>query len=797
MRERRGFLARQLHARPLACFAAAFLLGLIAARQWPLPLWACASGLVAAAGIGIAAARGKRRAAAGAMLLLAGLLAGMLRMELAISSAHLEPTRYSVPMTGRVASEPFIKADTGRLIFRFDLDTDDGAPSDLSLRMYMRCEEEAPLHDIAYGQRLRLKAHIWAPDPVTNAHEFDFGEYLVRQGFNGYATVKREDADILGITRDFRSFVIDLRQAIGRRIDALFPANAGLMRALVLGDRSQLSEEFREALSLSGTAHLICISGLHVTLLAAMLAWLLRRVMDRRWANLLAAALLIPYGVFIGFGASFTRALIMFALLCGGPIAGRPSDPMTRLCASMLIWLAVKPLSVGDVGFALSYAASAGIILIGPPLRQLTGVEALMKRKRSRNRAVRLLHSVEVYFPALLCASLAAQLATLPFVVAYFGVQSVISLPFNLVCVPLCVLGYIVGLAALLISIIYLPAAALVATGADALFSALIAITHLGAALPVNSVRIGRYPLLLVFLHWGIVLAASELSRLNARLRRTLPFALIAVAAMSSLLIFAKAWPYGVVFLDAGQADCAVVTTRGHTYMMDIGDTYTPAADYLNASCLHLDGIVLSHPHQDHAGGLNSVLTSFKPDVIYVPEGWFEVEDVSPAVTEGIERAKSMGVEIRQLRAGDEVQLSSTAKLEVFAPAGSGLPESVNDMSILARVTCDGQSVLFTGDLSESAEPDVIPDTDVLKVAHHGSAKATSERFLEACTPDIAVICVGENNYGHPSEETLEKLKRCDARVYVTRDCGSVALTFRGGQWRVRTYVKESGNELE
>lgn len=797
MREKRGFLARQMHARPLACFAVAFLMGLIAARRWPAQAWLCAAGLVAASAAGIAFARGRRRTAAGAMLLVAGVLAGMLRMDLAVRTAHLEPTRYSVPMTGRVASEPFIKADTGRLIFRFDLDTDDGAPSDLSLRMYMRCDEEAPLREIAYGQRLRMKAHIWAPDPITNAHEFDFGAYLVRQGFNGYATVKREDAEILGVTRDFRSSVIALRQAVGRRIDALFPDNAGLMRALVLGDRSQLSEEFREALSLSGTAHLICISGLHVTLLAAMLAFLLGRFMDRRWANLLAAALLIPYGVFIGFGASFTRALIMFALLCGAPIAGRPSDAMTRLGASMLIWLAVRPLSIEDVGFALSYSASAGIILLGPPLRQLTGVEALMRRKYSRRRAVRLVRWIEVYFPALLCASLAAQLATLPFVVAFFGVQSVISLPFNLVCVPLCVLGYIVGLAALLISIVCLPAAALMATGADALFSALIAVTRLGATLPLNSVRIGRYPALLVCLHWAIVLAASQLSRLKAPLRRALPFALIAVAAVSSLLIFARAWPYGVVFLDAGQADCAVVTTRGHTYMMDLGDTYTPAADYLNASCLHLDGIVLSHPHQDHAGGLNSVLTSFRPDVIYVPKGWFEVEDVSPAVAEGIERARSMGVEIRELRAGDEVELSSTATLEVFAPDGSGLPEEVNDLSMLARVTCDGQSVLFTGDLSESAEPEIIPDTDVLKVAHHGSAKATSERFLDACTPEIAVISVGENNYGHPSEDTLEKLERCDARVYVTRDCGSVALTWRGGQWHVRTYVKESGHELE
>lgn len=797
MRERRGFLARQLRARPLACFAVAFLLGVIGARRWPLPAWACGAALTGIVCAGWALAHRKRRQTAGALLLLAGVLAGMLRMNLALQSIHVEPKRFSVPMTGRVASEPFIKPDTGRLIFRLNLETDDDGPSNASLRMYLRDDDPARLREIAYGQRLCLKAHIWEAEPVTNAHEFDFGAYLAREGFDGYATAKREDVEILGETRDARSVVIEARQATGRRIDALFPRNASLMRALVLGDRSQLSDELRDALSLSGTAHLISISGLHVTLLAAMLAYLFSWFMARKWANLIAVALLIPYGMIIGFGAPFTRALVMFALLCVATIAGRPGDSVTRLCATMLIWLMLKPLSVGDAGFVLSYSASAGIILLMPPLMELTGIEALKRRKPSPRRMIRLLRRLEIYFPSLICASVAAQLATLPFVVAFFGVQSVIALPFNLVCVPLCMLGYVAGLVALLLSPVLMPLAAAVATVSDALFSMLIAVTRYGAGLPVTAVRIGCYPVLLVFIHWGIVLAASKLSRLRDRWQHCMPLAIVLVAAMSSLLIFARAWNYSVVFLDAGQADCAVVRTRGHTYLMDIGDTYTPAADYLNASCLHLDGVVLSHPHQDHAGGLNSVLTSFRPDVIYVPEGWFEVEDISPAVAEGMDRAMAMGVEIRQLRTGDVIPLSSTAKLEVFSPGGRELPGEVNDMSLLAQVTCDGQSILFTGDISEEAEPEYIPDTDILKVAHHGSAKATSERFLNACTPEIAVICVGENNYGHPSDETIDKLKRANAQIYITRDCGAVTLTWKGGRWHAQTYRKESSHELE
>ncbi len=108
-----------------------------------------------------------------------------------------------------------------------------------------------------------------------------------------------------------------------------------------------------------------------------------------------------------------------------------------------------------------------------------------------------------------------------------------------------------------------------------------------------------------------------------------------------------------MVFLDAGQADCAIVRTQGHTYMVDVGDTYTPAGDYLSATCLHLDGIFLSHPHQDHAGGLEDVLTVMRPEVIYVPAGWFEQTDISQAVTDGMEMAQSMGIEIVELSVGD------------------------------------------------------------------------------------------------------------------------------------------------
>ena len=794
MRRCISFFARQARARPLACFAIAFLTGAVLALEWRLPAVPCAAACAALLAAWIAAAARRRRYAAYAALAFA-LVAGMLRLSAAVEAVPEIETRYSVPMKGRIVSEPFTNPVTGRVISQFRLEELDGEPSGLLVRLYLRGDEEM-LSRVDYGQAISLTGHLWACDPVTNPHEFDFGWFLRRDGMSGYATAKIQDAAIEPGDADLRSAIISVRRSVAERIDALFPRSAAMVRALVLGDRSLLSEEMRDALSRTGTAHLICISGLHVTVLALALSKLLGLMMPKRWASALTLLFLVPYGALIGFGAPFVRALIMFAVFSFAPIAGLPSDPITRLCVAMLAYLLYRPMDVSDVGFVLSCSACAGILLLMPPLTDLVGLRRLRERRPPVGRVKRLARRVALFSPELLCASLAAQLASLPAVIAYFGVQSIVSLPFNLVCVPLCMAGYAVALPALILSAVSMPAAALFAAVPDALLGMLTGLTAWSARLPLTGVRVGRYPWPLALAHAGIIVAASELSRIRLCWRRVLPFALILIAALSSLIAFARAWPFSIVFLDADQADCAVVRTRGRTYLIDAGDTYTPAADYLSATALRLDGIFLSHPHQDHAGGLNDVLTAFRPGAIYVPAGWFDAPDVSPAMTEGIERAREMGVPIVELTAGDRIALSGAASLTVLSPAVGMEPDGVNDLSMLALIECGDTSALFTGDLSQAAEPEFIPDADVLKVAHHGSDKATSQRFIDACTPDIAVVSVGENNYGHPSEETLERLADAGANVLLTRDRGAITLTYRSGSWTIDTYL-EAPDELE
>ena len=156
-----------------------------------------------------------------------------------------------------------------------------------------------------------------------------------------------------------------------------------------------------------------------------------------------------------------------------------------------------------------------------------------------------------------------------------------------------------------------------------------------------------------------------------------------------------------------------------------------------------------------------------------------------------------MGVEIVELEAGDTVPLSSAASATIWSPDPARPPAEVNDMSLLMLVESEGRSALFTGDLTVNGEPGTIPDCDILKVAHHGADASTSARFLEATTPGIAVISVGENSFGHPAQETLERLDECGAQILRTDESGAIRLTpSAGGGWRIETTL-EAPNEVE
>ena len=695
-------------------------------------------------------------------------------------------SQYSVNFTGTVTSDPYLDEEKQRIICTLRLKSISDVNQHASVRLYLR-SDSLPLEGIAYGQTLECFGHIWSPEDPTNPNEFNQKNWLKTLSVNGMAAAKLEDVRISPAEGGLGCLISQIRAGISERIDVLFPRNPDLVRAFVLGDRTGLADDLTEAFRESGIAHLICISGMHVSTLAMAVSLLLGAFLPRRTATVIAIALVFLYGALIGFPASMLRAAIMFTLFSLASLIGRPSDAVTRIAAALTGMLLIQPFYVLNAGFVLSFGATAGLILLDSPMKALLCVDRLQHCVPSSKWFGRMLQRALRYFPELLTTTLSAQIAILPAVVQYFGMQSLISVPANLLAVPLAMLAYPLAMAVLLISGLFLPVGRLLAKIPDGMFSLLTDIAGFLADHASDGLQVPNYPKWLILIHVVFCVMASDLTRIRLKVRKFIPMLIPALLGVSMLVGFVRALGFGVTFLDAGQADAAVLHSGGHVYLIDAGDSYTPAGDYVSANYVSLDAVFLSHPHQDHAGGLTRVLSQIRPGVIYLPEGWEDVT-ADEEVEEAMALAETMGIPVCVLHGGDRLNLAGGVTLEVTQ---SEKRDSDNDCSQLLAFTARNRTVLFTGDLSQKGEPEQMPAADILKVPHHGSGKSCSSEMLNQVNPEIAVISVGRNNtYGHPAEETLERLESADCAIFRTDSCGAVFVNVRfNGDISVKTFL--------
>ena len=451
----------------------------------------------------------------------------------------------------------------------------------------------------------------------------------------------------------------------------------------------------------------------------------------------------------------------------------------------LLIW---QPLYLDDAGFVLSFSACAGMLCLTPALTALLRIDRLRAPEGSL-RPTALLKRGARYFGSLLCSTLAAQLSTLPAVIAYYGELPLLATLGNLIVVPLILLGMYLAVAALPLSLLWMPLGAFFAALGDAVFQGSTHLTRLCAALPLNALALPDFPLWLTLLFVGAVAAISPLTRLRRGARYALLASLPVLVCVAALL----PGPQGleIVFLDAGQADAAVVLAEGSAYLVDVGLEGSPVNDCLAHIGKAPEAVFLSHPHTDHAGGLATLLEEHVPKTIYIPAGWDNVE-ADADVVEDLKLAEAMGADVVMLAAGDVVALSENVSATVLYPSrdveASG---DANAVSMLLRIDYGEAAALFTGDLEIGDEPGPMPDVDVLKVPHHGSANSSSLMFLHSASPSAAIISVGRDNaYGHPAEALLKRLAGTDALVLRTDECGAVtAELFQDGTVAVSTYL--------
>lgn len=560
------------------------------------------------------------------------------------------------------------------------------------------------------------------------------------------------------------------------------PVSAALFEGLLIGERRQLPPtlvtDFRDA----GVFHILAISGFNVGLVATTIFFVLRLLrLPGRAAAAVALVTLVAFATVVGAQASVLRATIMASLMLGAQVLVRESGSWNSLAAALLALLAWDPEAIRDPGLQLSFAATAGILHLAPPVRRT--LEAAWPRPLASAVAV----------------SIGAQLAVTPLMLTYFSQISVIGVLANLVVVPLAALVTTLGLTAVL-----------AATASDALAHLLFQslwLCLLGlrgavravAAVPWAVIYAPPPPTLAVCVAAVALILAPRVATARAR---------VLVAALLLLAALATAWrsiPDGklhVLVLDVGQGDAILVRAPdGQALLVDTGGGgpgRTDLGERVVVPVLHrlgvrrLAALAVTHDDPDHAGGLTGVLSGIPVEEVWAPIGT-ERDSWRQMLT-------AAGVRSRNLTRGDRLWLGPVL-VTVLHPAGPELPAGAaepldeNNRSLVLRIDWGLAAAVLTGDAEAPAERQLLAagvplPAGLLKVGHHGSAHASSASFLGAVAPRVALVSVGRRNpFGHPAPTALARLSRASAAVYRTDLDGAVEVTSDGERLSVRAWA--------
>lgn len=562
-----------------------------------------------------------------------------------------------------------------------------------------------------------------------------------------------------------------VRQTVMDTLTSALPEDAaGFAAALLIGDTEGIDYETDVAFKLSGIRHIIAVSGLHVTILFSLLYVLMGK--RRIPAVVIGIPVLFFFAAVAGFSPSITRACLMHSLMAVALLFDKEYDPPTALGFAVLVILAVNPWTVTHAGFQMSVGCLVGIFLLEPSIRGWFMDEKRFGKLKGRKR------KLAAWLASSVGVTLGATIVVTPLSAYYFGMVSLLGVLTNLL--TLWVITYIFYgvMAVCLLGLIWHP----LGVGMGYLVTVPIRYVLFTAK------TIAKFPLAAVYTDSVYVVAwlifCYVLLGIYLLMKKKQPLVLACCATVSLCVVLIASWTEPlqeecrVTVLDVGQGQCVILQSEGKTFVVDCGgDGDTTTADIaagrlLSQGISSLDGLILTHYDRDHAAAAPYLLSRVPANVLYLPN-----------CNDGDGTAFTLKSGISPYIIVDEILSISygTTKITLI-PSQRNLSDNESGMCILFQT--ENYDILITGDRSITGELELLrnvllPELEVLIVGHHGSKYSTSEALLEAASPEVAIISVGQDNYyGHPAEETLQRLQEAGCDIYRTDQNGTVI--FRG-----------------
>lgn len=568
---------------------------------------------------------------------------------------------------------------------------------------------------------------------------------------------------------------------------------AGVLSAMLLGDRTDLSDDVKLDYSAAGISHILSISGMHVAIIGDFIYKLLLKLrLKMTAASITAAGMVVFYCAFTGASESTLRATIMLCIAYAGRCILRSYDSISALCLSGILILLYRPMALFRAGFQLSFAASAAINILLPFVKKRVKGRIREKKKRFgikvsfKNKTVsKLYNSFKENLLNSVLVWTCVNIVTFPFVLYHFSEFPLYSVFSNIIFVPLMSVVMLLGIAGAALSLVIPYAAHLVLIIPELILKAQGAAGAFILKLPYSNLILGKPHIWQMGVSFaGIVILVIILNK-----KRKLRFANV-IAPLAMIFLCAVRFEFGFSFttLDVGQGDCMFIGNGGLVYMLDGGSSTSDAVGkytivpYIKSQGIsRIEGVFLTHDDLDHYSGIEELFTMISNRETSIRVNYFFTTQAvceSEKGKELIEIAKNAGVTSVVMSAGDSVNAGGM-KLRVLSPEKDSEYEG-NESSLVLSLEYKDFSALLMGDLEGEAEDELLGsfgEYDCLKVAHHGSKNSGSDEFYEEVSPAVCIISAPVNSpYGHPHAETIERIERTDAVWYQTGKTGAITI---------------------
>lgn len=625
------------------------------------------------------------------------------------------------------------------------------------------------------GEVYNINAKISIPSAKRNPGGFDYAFYLKGRGLYAIAKCDYADTAYIGKTHlpFYMDYVYSLRDIIINTLyDNLPNDNAGLISGILFGT-NDLDDKTLNNFRLSGVAHILAVSGLHVSTVCYITNFVLSKTkLNRKLKYFINVIFPYFYLMLANFGVSILRACIMNTVSTTARELKKQTDLFNSICIAALISLIINPLYLYNVSFLLSYSCVLSIALFSE----------FISHKLKKIKSGKIIK----YIINFIGFNISVNLLMIPISLYYFNNLSTLSAIANFFIVPTLTVIMFLCISALITTPIFPFIAKVLYKILNIVLIYIKTVPKILTSISFSSVNIPTPHLYLIILYYlFLMICFGYLSLKNTAHIKIIISVIICVVLIFSFTLYEYSGNK-IYFLDVGQGDCAFIHAYGETILIDTGKSYNlenviiPFLYEIGVN--KIDKVVITHADSDHSGCISELMDKIEIGAIYFNECDSNVYREVKA------KAKNYNIKFRSVYAGDRVN----EWIKVISPMRS-YNHSNND-SIALDVNINGNSILFLADIETEAIQDLIDygnlnKCEIVKCMHHGASYSNSEELYSILSPKCAIISTGTNSYGLPHEITYNTLYKLNTRIYRTDDFGCVIADFNKSGYKIKTFI--------